>query len=67
VVQGKEIAGHPVSSIPSWITFTADGTKAYVSCDEVDAVSVIDIRAMKEVATIPVEKGLKFDATLVMP
>jgi YVTN family beta-propeller protein len=67
VIQAQEEAGHPISSIPSWITFTADGTKAYVSCDSVDAVSVIDAKTMKEVATIPVEKGLKFDATLVMP
>jgi YVTN family beta-propeller protein len=67
VTQGKEEAGHPVSSIPSWITFTADGSTAYVSCDNADTVFVIDARTMKEVATIPVETGLKFDATLVLP
>lgn len=67
VTQAKQRAGHPISSIPSWITFTADGSAAYVSCDNADTVSVIDARTMKEVATIPVEQGLKFDATLVLP
>ena len=67
LTQAKEEAGHPISSIPSWITFTADGSTAYVSCDSVDSVSAIDARTLKEVATIPVEAGLKFDATLVLP
>jgi len=67
VIQAKEEAGHPISSIPSWITFTADGSTAYVSCDNASTVSAIDAKTMKEVATIPVEKGLKFDATLVAP
>jgi YVTN family beta-propeller protein len=67
VTHAKEEAGHPISSIPSWITFTADGSTAYVSCDNANTVSVIDARTMKEVATIPVEQGLKFDATLVLP
>jgi DNA-binding beta-propeller fold protein YncE len=67
VTQAKEVAGHPISSIPSWITFTADGSTAYVSCDNADSVDAIDARTMKKVATIPVEKGFKFDATLVLP
>jgi YVTN family beta-propeller protein len=67
VIAAKRMAGHRISSIPSWITFTADGSTAYVSCDNTDTVSAIDARTMKEVATIPVEKGFKFDATLVLP
>lgn len=67
VPHGKEEAGVPVSSIPSWITFTADGSTAYISCDNADTVSAIDAKTMKEVATIPVETGWKFDATLVLP
>jgi YVTN family beta-propeller protein len=67
VTRGKEEAGHRVSSIPSWITFTADGSTAYVSCDNADSVLAIDAKTMKEVATIPVEQGFKFDATLVLP
>jgi YVTN family beta-propeller protein len=67
LTRGKGDASHPVSSIPSWITFTADGNTAYVSCDNADTVSALDAKTMKEVATIPVEKGWKFDATLVLP
>src|SRR4029077_3594888 len=50
-----------------WVTLTPDGTTAYVANPVTNDVSVVDIRAMKEVARIPVGFVPKRNATAMLP
>ena len=43
-----------VGQAPDWLTFTADGTRCYVSNAGSDTVSVVDVGSRKEVSRIPV-------------
>ncbi|TDL99747.1 MAG: serine/threonine protein kinase [Flavobacteriaceae bacterium] len=45
---------NPLGSKPYWVTASADGTQFYVSQSERDLVSVIDPKAKKIIANIPV-------------
>jgi len=46
---------HPDDSgDPGWICFTPDGKKAYIPNAAIDSVSVIDTKAMKQIALVPV-------------
>ncbi len=53
-------------SVPEWITFTPDSNLIYVSDSAAQCVSVIDTRALKEVAIIPVGEVPKRMNTLVL-
>lgn len=53
-------------SVPEWITFTPDSKLVYVSDSAAQCVSVIDTRALKEVAVIPVGEVPKRMNTLVL-
>ena len=50
-----------------WVTLTPDGQKAYVANPVTNDVSVVDIKAMKEVALIPVGFVPKRNTTGVLP
>jgi YVTN family beta-propeller protein len=52
---------------PDWVTLTPDGKTAYVADAGANAVSVVDIKSMKEVARIPVGEVPKRNITAVFP
>jgi len=56
-----------VGKSPDWVTLTPDGKTAYVACAASNFVSVVDIKAMKEVARIPVGEVPKRNITAVLP
>ena len=60
---GETKVGHH----PDWVTLTPDGKRAYVANAGSNSVSVIDIAARKEVATIPVGQVPKRNTTAVIP
>ncbi|HZP48347.1 MAG TPA: cytochrome D1 domain-containing protein [Vicinamibacterales bacterium] len=62
-LKGETKVGHH----PDWVTLTPDGKRAYVANAGSNSVSVIDIAARKEVATIPVGQVPKRNATAVLP
>jgi YVTN family beta-propeller protein len=43
-----------VGEAPDWLTFTADGSRCYISNAGSNAVSVLDVRSRKELTRIPV-------------
>jgi YVTN family beta-propeller protein len=56
-----------VGRAPDWVTLTPDGRTAYVANAGSNSVSVIDIRARKEVTRIPVGQVPKRNITAVLP
>ncbi len=63
-----KLSGHgPISAVANWTTFTPDSKLLYVSNAALRSVSVIDTKAMKLVATVPVGEVPKRINTLVMP
>jgi YVTN family beta-propeller protein len=60
---GETKVGHH----PDWVTLTPDGKRAYVANAGSNSVSVIDIAARKEIATIPVGQVPKRNSTAVIP
>ncbi|HMD34714.1 MAG TPA: hypothetical protein VKH42_07095 [Vicinamibacterales bacterium] len=60
---GESKVGHH----PDWLTFTPDSRRAYVANAGSNSVSVIDIAARKEIATIPVGQVPKRNITAVLP
>ena len=51
----------------AWVTLTPDGKIAYVACAASNLVSVVDIKAMKEVSRISVGEVPKRNITAVLP
>jgi len=51
---------------PDWITFTPDGKTAYVASAGTDSVSVVDVAAKKQIASIPVGKAPKRNNTAML-
>ena len=51
---------------PDWVTLTPDGRTAYVANAASNSVSVIDVKAMKEVTRIPVGQVPKRNVTAVL-
>ena len=43
-----------VGQSPDWVTLTPDGTRAYVANAASNSVSVVDIKAMKDIVRLPV-------------
>lgn len=56
-----------VGQSPDWVTLTPDGTRAYVANAASNSVSVVDIKAMKEIVRIPVGEVPKRNITAVLP
>jgi len=52
---------------PDWVTLTPDGRTAYVANAGSNDVSVVDIRALKEVTRIPVGQVPKRNITAMLP
>jgi YVTN family beta-propeller protein len=52
---------------PDWVTLTPDSRSAYVANAQSNNVSVIDIRALKEVTRIPVGQVPKRNITALLP
>jgi YVTN family beta-propeller protein len=63
----KLIGGVEVGKSPDWVTLTPDGKMAYVACAASNYVSVVDIKALKEVARIQVGEVPKRNITAVLP
>jgi YVTN family beta-propeller protein len=63
-----KVAGRdPMASVPNWVTFTPDSKQIYISNAALNAVTAIDMVAMKEMAVIPVGQAPKRIGTLVAP
>ncbi len=56
----------PIGAVPNWVTFTPDSKLLYISNAGARSVSVIDTKAIKRVATVPVGEVPKRINTLVM-
>ncbi|HTB17653.1 MAG TPA: cytochrome D1 domain-containing protein [Bryobacteraceae bacterium] len=56
-----------VGRSPDWVTLTPDGKTAYVANAASNSVSVVDIKAMKEITRIPVGEVPKRNITAVLP
>jgi YVTN family beta-propeller protein len=62
VLGGAELGGMG----GGWVTLTPDGKTAYVSNPVTNDVSVVDVKAMKEIALIPVGFVPKRNATVIL-
>jgi YVTN family beta-propeller protein len=60
------LATVPVGQYPDWLTFTPDSKTLYVACAGSNSVSVVDVRAMREVAKIPVGQVPKRNITALL-
>jgi YVTN family beta-propeller protein len=56
-----------VGRSPDWVTLTPDGKTAYVANAASNSVSVVDVKAMHEIARIPVGEVPKRNITAVLP
>jgi YVTN family beta-propeller protein len=56
----------PIGAVPNWVTFTPDSKLLYISNAGARSVSVIDTKAIKLMATVPVGEVPKRINTLVM-
>lgn len=56
-----------VGRSPDWVTLTPDGKTAYIANAASNSVSVVDIKAMKELMQIPVGEVPKRNITAVLP
>ncbi len=63
----KLLGSTEVGRSPDWVTITPDSKMAYVADAASNAVSVVDIRAMKEVTRIPVGEVPKRNITAILP
>jgi YVTN family beta-propeller protein len=63
----KFLGSADVGRAPDWVTLTPDGKRAYVANAASNSVSVVDIKAMKEIARIPVGEVPKRNITAVTP
>ena len=63
----KLVGGVEVAQAPDWVTTTPDGRFAYVANAGANSVSVVDIKALKEVAQITVGQVPKRNITAVLP
>jgi YVTN family beta-propeller protein len=63
----KLLGSVDVGIAPDWVTLTPDGRTAYVANAGSNNVSVIDLRAMREVVRIPVGQVPKRNITAVLP
>ena len=63
----KLVGSADVGQSPDWVTLTPDGTRAYVANAASNSVSVVDIKAMKEIVRIPVGEVPKRNITAVGP
>ena len=56
----------PVGHYPDWLTFSPDGAYLYVACAGANSVSVVDVKALKEVAKIAVGQVPKRNITALL-
>jgi YVTN family beta-propeller protein len=63
----KVLGSTEVGRSPDWVTLTPDGKTAYVANAASNSVSVVDIKAMKEITRIPVGEVPKRNITAVLP
>jgi YVTN family beta-propeller protein len=63
----KFLGSADVGRAPDWVTLTPDGKRAYVANAASNSVSVVDLKAMKEITRIPVGEVPKRNITAVTP
>jgi YVTN family beta-propeller protein len=63
----KLLGSVDVGLSPDWVTLTPDGKRAYVANAASNSVSVVDIKALKEITRIPVGEVPKRNITAVLP
>jgi YVTN family beta-propeller protein len=62
----KLLGGADVGAAPDWVTITPDSKTAYVANAGSNSVSVVDIKTMKEVTSIPVGHVPKRNTTAML-
>jgi len=62
----KLLGGVEVGKDPDWVTLTPDSKMAYVANAQSNSVSVIDLKALKEVTRIPVGQVPKRNITALL-
>ena len=63
----KLLGSVEVGKAPDWVTLTPDSKMAYVANAQSNSVSVIDLKALKEVTRIPVGQVPKRNITALLP
>ncbi|MBI2149422.1 MAG: beta-propeller fold lactonase family protein [Acidobacteria bacterium] len=63
----KLLGGVDVGRSPDWVTLTPDSKTAYVANAQSNNVSVVDIKALKEITRIPVGQVPKRNITALLP
>src|SRR5580700_6349776 len=63
----KMLGSTEVGRSPDWVTLTPDGKTAFVANAASNSVSVVDVKAMKEITRIPVGEVPKRNITAVLP
>jgi YVTN family beta-propeller protein len=67
-VKAKKVTGRVATGAgPNWIVFTPDGKYACISNADTDDVSIIDVKARREVTRVKVGKVPKRLAVASMP
>jgi YVTN family beta-propeller protein len=63
----KVLGSVDVGKAPDWVTLTPDSKTAYVANAQSNSVSVVDLKALKEVTRIPVGQVPKRNITALLP
>ena len=62
----KLLGAVDVGGLPDWVTFTPDSRQVYISTENTDSVSVVDIAARKEITRVKVGSAPKRNITVTM-
>jgi len=62
----KLLGAVKVGSHPDWLSFSPDSRFAYAANGDSNDVSVLDMKAIKEVARIPVHEAPKRNITAIL-
>jgi YVTN family beta-propeller protein len=55
-----------VGGLPDWVTFTPDSKQVYISTENTDSVSVVDVAARKEITRVTVGSAPKRNITVTL-
>jgi YVTN family beta-propeller protein len=62
----KLLGAVDVGGLPDWVTFTPDSKQVYISTENTDSVSVVDVAARKEITRVKVGSAPKRNITVTM-
>ena len=62
----KLLGAVDVGGLPDWVTFTPDSKQVYISTENTDSVSVVDVAARKEITRVTVGSAPKRNITATL-